>query len=229
MQIHEITAAQLTEAIASNLAQRVGGAVAGAKGLGQRIAQPFQQARQAYTQAQVGARSAGLAGKAQTAWQTYVQNLQATQQATPQVLEQSLRAFIQKNLLGDLRYQYNNLNNVDQIETVLKQIIDPANAQRQGDLWTQLVRTIGVSQAGGQAPVGSPTAKTKTATAVAPTAGVGANPADIARAIQSAGVDPKVYANIGKVLRQAGGTGTLPSTGNSVVDAFLRSLGYTIQ
>ena len=181
--------------------------------------------KSAYGQAKIGARATGIAGKAQTSWETYVKNLEATQQATPDVLETALRAFIQKNLLGDLKYQYNTLTNVSQIEAVIKQVINPANADKQSELWNQLVRTIAVSQAGGQAPgtgVGATGGKrSKGGGGAAP------GPTEIATAVQAAGISPAIYKNMGTVLKSAGASAA--STGNPVVDAFLRSLGFNVQ
>lgn len=252
MQIHEVTipsgvtkaaqaAAQGIKNVATSpikAAQTAGSAVGGLAGKtvggiqqgASALTSPFQKMTQAYGQAKIGAKAAGVAGKAQTAWETYVKNLQATQQATPQTLETALRAFVQKNLLGDLKYQYNNLTNVNQIESVIKQVINPANADKQSELWNQLVRTIGVSQAGGAAPGGAtPGPGGKKGKQQPGGGGVGANPADIKKAIVASGIPETNYNNMGSVLKQAGGSASAGSTGNTVVDAFLRSLGFSIQ
>ena len=217
-----IKAAQAAGAAVGGLAGKAVGAVQQGAGT---LASPLEKMKSAYGQAKIGARATGLAGKAQTSWETYVKNLQATQQATPDVLETALRAFIQKNLLGDLKYQYNTLTNVGQIEAVIKQVINPANADKQSELWNQLVRTIAVSQAGGQAPgagVGATGGKrSKGGGGVAP------GPTEIATAVQAAGISPAIYKNMGTVLKSAGAS--VSPTGNPVVDAFLRSLGFTIQ
>ena len=210
-----IKAAQSAGAAVGGLAGKAVGAVQQGAGT---LASPLEKMKSAYGQAKIGARATGIAGKAQTSWETYVKNLEATQQATPDVLETALRAFIQKNLLGDLKYQYNTLTNVGQIEAVIKQVINPANADKQSELWNQLVRTIAVSQAGGQAP----------GTGVGATGGgVAPGPTEIATAVQDAGISPAIYKNMGTVLKSAGASAA--STGNPVVDAFLRSLGFTVQ
>ena len=240
MQIHEVTIPPAVSGVAQRAAQgvknvvtapikvaqaagaAVGGLAGKAVGAVQQgagtLASPLEKMKSAYGQAKIGARATGIAGKAQTSWETYVKNLEATQQATPDVLETALRAFIQKNLLGDLKYQYNTLTNVSQIEAVIKQVINPANADKQSELWNQLVRTIAVSQAGGQAP----------GTGVGATGGgVAPDPTEIATAVQAAGISPAIYKNMGTVLKSAGASAA--STGNPVVDAFLRSLGFTVQ
>ena len=250
MQIHEVTippavtgaaqrAAQGVKNVVTapiKVAQAAGSAVGGlagkAVGAVQQgagaLASPLQKMKSAYGQAKIGARATGLAGKAQTAWETYVKNLEATQQATPDVLETALRAFIQKNLLGDLKYQYNTLTNVGQIEAVIKQVINPANVDKQSELWNQLVRTISVSQAGGQAPgVGVGAGGGKKSKSGGLGGGVVPGPTEIATAIQNAGISPAIYKNMGAVLKSAGASAA--STGNPVVDAFLRSLGFNVQ
>ena len=250
MQIHEITIPQAVSGVAQRAAQgvknvvtapikvaqaagsAVGGLAGKAVGAVQQgagaLASPLQKMKSAYGQAKIGARATGLAGKAQTAWETYGKNLEATQQATPDVLETALRAFIQKNLLGDLKYQYNTLTNVGQIEAVIKQVINPANVDKQSELWNQLVRTISVSQAGGQAPgVGVDAGAGKKSKSGGLGGGVSPGPTEIATAVQNAGISPAIYKNMGAVLKSAGASAA--STGNPVVDAFLRSLGFNVQ
>ena len=220
-----IKAAQAAGSAVGGLAGKAVGAVQQGAGA---LASPLQKMKSAYGQAKIGARATGLAGKAQTAWETYVKNLEATQQATPDVLETALRAFIQKNLLGDLKYQYNTLTNVGQIEAVIKQVINPDNVDKQSELWNQLVRTISVSQAGGQAPgVGVGTGGGKKSKGSGLGGGVAPSPTEIATAVQNAGISPAIYKNMGAVLKSAGASAA--STGNPVVDAFLRSLGFTVQ
>ena len=251
MQIHEVTIPPAVSGVAQRTAQgvknvvtapikaaqaagsAVGGLAGKAVGAVQQgagaLASPLQKMKSAYGQAKIGARATGLAGKAQTAWETYVKNLEATQQATPDVLETALRAFIQKNLLGDLKYQYNTLTNVGQIEAVIKQVINPANVDKQSELWNQLVRTISVSQAGGQAPgvgVGAGSGKKSKGGGLGG-GGVAPSPTEIATAVQNAGVSPAIYKNMGTVLKSAGASAK--STGNPVVDAFLRSLEFNVQ
>lgn len=241
MQIHEVTlptdvagklakgAIQGIKNVGSAVGSRAGQAAGAIKGGATYAQQAPGKIRQSYRQAKTARQAAGVAGKAQVAWETYVQNLQATQQATPQVLETALRAFIQKNLLGDLRYQYNTLTNVDQIENVITQIINPANAQRQSELWTQLVKTVGVSQAGGQAPGGAVPGPGGKKPKQKPGGSPGANPADIKKGIIGSGIPEVNFDNMGSILKQYSGTGSVGSTGNPVIDAFLQSLKFNVQ
>lgn len=215
---------------AANVAGGVAGkTVAGVKGLGSAIASPFKQVGQAFKQAGVAGKAAGVAGKAQQAWNSYLENLQNTQQVTPQVAETNLRAWIQKNLLGNLAYQYDQLTNKNEIEDMIKSIADPRNADvgKQTQLWTQLVKTLGVAQVGGGAAAGTAPKGRK----VAPGGGLApvANPGDIAKAIQASGVTPAVYQNMATVLQNVAASKTIGGTGNAGVDAFLKSLGFTVQ
>lgn len=230
MQIHEVTIPQALKTPLQTAASAVGKLAGAARGGSTYAQQAPGKIRQAYTQAKTARQAAGVAGKAQTAWETYVKNLQATQQATPDVLETALRAFIQKNLLGDLRYQYNSLTNVNQIESVIKQLIDPANTGKQSELWTQLIRTISVSQAGGAAP-GVTGAQPGRRGKQGQAGGSGAvSPASIQKEIENKlGINPQLYKGMGDAVKVLGGSANAGSTGNTVVDAFLRSLGFTVQ
>jgi hypothetical protein len=229
MQIHEVT---LPSEVVGNVAQ---GALQGAKKAAGAVKQAYGKVgnvvrgvQQGVQQARVGQASAATADRALKVWNGYVKTLQSTQETTPAVLETALRAFIQKNLLGDLKYQYNSLTNVGQIESLIKQIVDPANADfnKQKPLWTKLATTVSVSQAGGQAP-GAKQPGGKPGAGSQAGGGVGTSPGEIATAIQDAGVSPGVYKNMGLILRSGGGT--VRSTGNPVVDAFLTSLNFNVQ
>jgi hypothetical protein len=259
MQIHELTQRQLDEgfmdavntvgqkakqaaAATSNAYNRAGNAlataagaagkgVAAVKGAGQSLAKPFSQAGNAFKQAGVAQKAAGTAGKAQMAWNSYLTNLQNTQQVTPQVAETNLRAWVQKNLLGNLAYQYDQLTNKNEIEDIIKSIADPRNADqgKQTQLWTQLVKTLGVAQAGGgAAAAGAPSGKGRKG---APSGGLAptANPGDIAKAVQASGITPAVYQNMATVVQGAAATRQINGTGNPGVDAFLKSLGFAVQ
>jgi hypothetical protein len=218
---------------AANVAGGVAGKVAGGvNALGRGLASPFKQVGQAFKQAGVNSKAAGTAGKAQQAWNSYLENLQNTQQVTPQVAETNLRAWIQKNLLGNLAYQYDSLTNKNEIEEMIKSIADPRNADggKQTQLWTQLIKTLGVAQAGGgaaaagNAPAGKGR-KTAPGAGLAPTA----NPGDIAKAVQASGITPAVYQNMAAVVQGAAATKQIKGTGNPGVDAFLKSLGFAVQ
>jgi hypothetical protein len=216
---------------AANVTGGVAGkTVAAAKGLGSAIASPFKQVGNAFRQAGVAQKAAGTAGKAQQAWNSYLENLQNTQQVTPQVAETNLRAWVQKNLLGNLAYQYDQLTNKNEIEDMIKSIADPRNADagKQTQLWTQLVKTLGVAQVGGGAAVAGVAPKGRKgapAGGLAPTA----NPGDIAKAIQGSGITPALYQNIATVVQGAAATKQIKGTDNPSVNAFLKSLGFTVQ
>jgi hypothetical protein len=213
---------------AANVAGGVAGkTVGGIKGLGSAIASPFKQTANAYNQAKINSNTASLAGKAQTAWTNYVENLQNTQSVTPDVLKTNLRAFVQKNLLGNLAYQYDSLTNVDVIEDMIASIADPRNADptKQTQLWKQLVKTISVAQAGGRGAGGRG--------AGGGGAGGGGlapvmNPAAVAQAVQKSGISPQIYQNMASVVQGAAGNKQVNSTGNPGLDAFLKSLGFSL-
>jgi hypothetical protein len=90
---------------------------------------------------------------------SFVQQLQTARKAglkeglNPATLlpnyEQALKAFVQKNLLAGM--QYSRLQNAQQIDNLIKQIVDPANDSvgSQKDLWNKLALAAGVAQ---QAP-----------------------------------------------------------------------------
>jgi hypothetical protein len=216
---------------AANVAGGVAGkTVGGIKSLGSTLASPFKQTASAYNQAKVDSSAGSLAGKAQQSWNNYVENLQNTQAVTPDVLKTNLRAFVQKNLLGNLAYQYDNLTNVDVIEDMINSIADPRNADpgKQTQLWKQLVKTISVSQVGGRGakPAAAiPGAKQPKGGGLAPVM----NPGAIAQAVQNSGITSQVYQNMSAVVQGAAGTRQVNSTGNPGVDAFLKSLGFTIK
>jgi hypothetical protein len=232
MQIHELTQQKTTELDEglADIAGKVGGAVgkrvSAVKDAGSAIANPFRQASSAYKQAGVNQQAAGVAGKAQLAWNNYVENLKSTQGVTPQILQTNLRAFVQKNLLGNMAYQYDNLINKDAIENNIQALVNNTNPGQDAALWTNLVKTVGVAQVGsgtGIAPKGRN-----------PKPGGGGlapatNPGDIATAIQNSGVSPGVYKNMAAVLQNVAGTNRVSTTNNPGLDAFLKSLGFTVQ
>ena len=216
---------------AANVAGGVAGkAVSGIKGVGQAIASPFKQTANAYNQSKIDSNAASLAGKAQTSWTNYVENLQNTQAVTPDVLKTNLRAFVQKNLLGNLAYQYDNLTNVDVIEDMIASLADPRNTDptKQTQLWKQLVKTISVAQVGGRGASAGATTSGKPASSGGGLAPV-MNPSAIAQAVQNSGISPQVYNNMKSVVQGAAGTNQVNSTGNPGLDAFLKSLGFTVK
>jgi len=216
---------------AANVAGGVAGKVAGGvNALGRSLASPFKQVGQAFKQAGVNSKAAGTAGKAQQAWNSYLENLQNTQQVTPQIAETNLRAWVQKNLLGNLAYQYDQLTNKNEIEDMIKSIADPRNADagKQTQLWTQLVKTLGVAQVSGGAGA-QPGAKGRKGVPGGGGLAPAANPGQVAAAIQASGITPASYQNMATVLQNVAASKTIGSTNNPGMDAFLKSLGFTVQ
>jgi hypothetical protein len=227
MQIYELTKPQLDEAIGSTLGGLVGRARAGASALGQKIAGggAYAAARDEQIRAQ---QMSTVSNKAQQAWNNYTKELAQTQTVTPQQLLINLRAFVQKNFLGDLKYQYDNLTNKAQIEALLADIVDPKNAGTQKALWDRLIKTITVALPGGSAA--TPAAKkSKSGSATQTGLSAQANPQEIMTAIVNSGIPVNNYRNMSTILKNVAGTATINSTGNSAMDAFLKSLGFGIQ
>jgi hypothetical protein len=231
MQIHELTYKNLDEGLGSALGGLVGGAKAAIGRAGQAIspAADYRGARDEKVRAQ---QMSMLADKAQRAWNAYSKQLAQTQTVTPQDLQNSLRAFVQKNFMGDLKYQYDSLTNKQQIETLLAQIADPKNAGQQKQLWNNLIKTITLSLPGARTSVGggAPGATAQGQAATGQSAlSAGVNPADISNAIINSGIPKNNYSNMATIIKNVAGTASVSSTGNPGVDAFLRSLGFQVQ
>ena len=236
MQIHELTYKRVNEGLGSALGGLVGGAKAamGRAGQGTGFGADYRGAKdEKVRDQQIGM----LADKAQRAWNAYAKQLAQTQTVTPQDLQTSLRAFVQKNFMGDLKYQYDSLTNKQQIETLLGAIVDPTKAGQQKQLWNNLIKTITVSLPGARTSVGSGAPGAATGAApkgqAAPAGGgfaPGVNPQDIAKSIMNAtGLTPATYNNMKSLVQGAATTSTIKQTGNPGVDAFLTSLGFTLQ
>jgi hypothetical protein len=212
---------------ASNLmvgtAGKIGQGAAWGKGVGQSAANPFKKAANAYKQAGVGQQAAGVAGKAQQAWDNLVANLKgAGTTTTPDVLEKNLRAFVQKNLLGDMAYNYDKLTNIDDIENQIKTISNNTNPAAATGEWNKLIKILGVAQVGsGQKTSANPNAPS--GLSLTP------SPGKIAADIQARGVDADSYKVMSTIVQGVAGSRAVGSTGNEGVDAFLRSLGFTVQ
>ncbi len=171
----------------------------------------------------------------------YVQQIQQMRKAgiregvTPDTLipsyEQALKAFVQKNMLAGM--QYSRLQNVQQIDDLIKKIVDPANdtAAAQKDLWNKLTLAAGVAQhTAAQAGGAKPAAGGEETGAVA-----GAGGTENADQIKDALIaDPKFKDKI-QSLQTVGGSvragftnnaADVKSTGVPAVDAMLMIMGF---
>jgi hypothetical protein len=124
--------------------------------------------------------------KARDSWQVYAKQLENTiqnpvaktafQQRTDGKYENALRAFVQKNLLPKY-IRYNNLINAQDIDTLIKEISDTANANpaKQTQLWNELIQQSAVAQTAPEALAASPTgtATPASATPTTPTTPTG--------------------------------------------------------
>jgi hypothetical protein len=171
----------------------------------------------------------------------FVQQIQAARKAglkegvTPNTLipsyEQALKAFVQKNMLAG--FQYSRLQNAQQIDDLIKKIVDPANdtdaAQR--DLWNKLTLAAGVAQhtaaqSGSTQPAGT------TTTTGSQQSAAGGEDAEtlkdaIAPVLKQMGQD-KNAATIGSSVRKAftNNVSDVNSTGVPAVDAMLMTMGF---
>jgi hypothetical protein len=233
MQIHELTYKQVNEGLGSALGGLVGGAKAAMGRAGQAVS-PGADYRGARDE-QVRAQQMGmLADKAQRAWTAYAKQLAQTQTVTPQDLQNSLRAFVQKNFMGDLKYQYDSLTNKQQIENLLGQIADPKNAGQQKQLWNNLIKTITVSLPGARTSVagGAPgpaagAASQKQGATAGGGFAPGVNPADIQKSILGL-LNATQFNGLSDIAQTYAGTSQVGSTGNAGVDAFLKTLKFNI-
>ena len=126
MQIHEITKLPVNEGIASALGNIVGGARAGASALGQKLtgSGAFSAAmKDPVRQQQIKM----LADKTYGVWKTYEKDLLRTNPDAREtgMYEQSLLAFVSKNLLGG-QYLPNVINQA-QIKALVKQLSGSGN------------------------------------------------------------------------------------------------------
>lgn len=172
---------------------------------------------------------------------SFVQQLQTARKAglkeglSPATLlpnyEQALKAFVQKNLLAGM--QYSRLQNAQQIDDLIKQIVDPANdsASAQKDLWNKLVLAAGVAQ---HAPAASgPTQTGGAQTSQTPQSGTDGETAEdlrgtLAQAIKGIGQD-KNATTLGQLVRKnfTNNAADIKSTGVPAVDALLLNMGFT--
>jgi hypothetical protein len=144
--------------------------------------------------------------------------------------EQALKAFVQKNLLAGM--QYSRLQNAQQIDNLIKQIVDPANdsASAQKDLWNKLVLSAGVAQqapaqAGGPQSAGTTTGPSSQQSA----AGGGETAEELKDVIaQTLGKDLQAIKSAGSLVKQkhTDNDDSIKSTGVPAVDALLLNMGF---
>lgn len=149
--------------------------------------------------------------------------------------EQALRAFVQKNMLSGM--QYSRLQNAQQIDTLIKQIVDPANDSEtaQKSLWNQLTLAASVAQHAPAQAGGQPTAATSgsgasTASAVGGTEDAATLKDAMVPVFQQLGQD-KNAATIGSAVRKTftNNSPDINSTGVPAVDAMLMTMGFRPQ
>jgi hypothetical protein len=178
----------------------------------------------------------------------FVQQIQAARKAglkegvTPDTLlpsyEQALKAFVQKNMLAGM--QYSRLQNVSQIDGLIKQIVNAQNdsdsAQR--DLWNKLTLAAGVAQ---HNAAGSPSGGQDAAGDAAAPGGqkqAGSGDTEDAYAIKDQMVpilkqlgQDKNVATVGSAVRKTftNSATDIKSTGVPAVDAMLMTMGFDPQ
>lgn len=186
---------------------------------------------------------------------SFVQQLQGARRAglkegiTPATLlpgyEQALKAYVQKNLLSGM--QYSRLQNAQQIDQLIKQIVDPANdsASAQKDLWNKLTLAASVAQ---QNPAASPGQSSASAQDGGTQAGgaqqqkAQATPAaegdtaeellqPVQQALEGAGAKSGTLRAIGQTIARGftNNNTSVKSTGEPAVDALLLSMGFRPQ
>ena len=174
----------------------------------------------------------------------FVQQVQAARKAgikegiTPDTLvpdfENALKAFVQKNMLSGM--QYSRLQNASQIDSLIKQMVDPTNdsASAQTDLWNKLTLAASIAQhapAGGsqQAQQGG---GQQPAAGGSQTQAAGGETAEelqgtIAQALSGLGQD-KNAKTVGQLVRKnfTNNAVDISSTGVPAVDAMLINMGF---
>ena len=146
--------------------------------------------------------------------------------------EQALKAFVQKNMLAGM--QYSRLQNVAQIDDLIKQMVEPANdtAAKQKELWQKLTLASTVAQ---QNPAGSGT-PADPATDPDKTPGTGGGETaemlvpTLKQALAKAAPEGTLNA-MGSLVRErfTYGDATVKSTGVPGVDALLMALKFNVQ
>ena len=146
--------------------------------------------------------------------------------------EQALKAFVQKNMWAGM--QYSRLQNVAQIDDLIKQMVEPANdtAAKQKELWQKLTLASTVAQqnpAGSGAPADQATDPNKT-----PGTGGGETAEMLVPTLKQAlaKTAPEGTLNaMGSLVRQdfTNNDATVKSTGVPGVDALLMALKFNVQ
>ena len=177
---------------------------------------------------------------------SFVQQIQAARKAgikegiMPATLlpdyENAMKAFVQKNMLSGM--QYSRLQNANQIDGLIKKLVDPANdsTSAQTDLWNQLTLAASVSQhAPASGAAGGQQAGATTAPGGQQQAGASGETADELKqpVIQALGQLTKEgqLKAIGQIVARGftNNNTSIKSTGEPAVDALLLSMGFTPQ
>jgi hypothetical protein len=147
--------------------------------------------------------------------------------------KEALRSFVQQNLLAGK--QYSRLLNVQDIETLVTQLVDPANdtVAKQKELWQKLVLAAAVSrQRGAAAPGTSDTDGDSTKSAGPATGTEDAESLEPTVKTTLNKVAPEGTLNaIGSIVRQGftQNNATVKSTGVPGVDALLMAMKFNVQ
>ena len=172
----------------------------------------------------------------------FVQQVQAARKAgikegvSPDTLlpdyENALKAFVQKNMLAGM--QYSRLQNANQIDGIIKKLVDPANdsASAQTDLWNKLTLAASVSQ---QAPAASASQQQASQASGQQQAGgqqqaAGGEDANTLKqpVAQSLGKNLQAAVAAGAAIRgtYTNNATSIGSTGVPAVDAMLMNMGF---
>ena len=146
--------------------------------------------------------------------------------------ENALKAFVQKNMLAGM--QYSRLQNANQIDGIIKKLVDPANdsASAQTDLWNKLTLAASVSQ---QAPAASASQQQASQASGQQQAGgqqqaAGGEDANTLKqpVAQSLGKNLQAAAAAGAAIRSkhTNNATSIGSTGVPAVDAMLMNMGF---
>lgn len=135
MQIHELTQRSRTNEGLLDVGKRA--ATAAAQGVGAvaqagaRIAQPFKDVKDTYTQARTGQQASATAGHALGIWKKYADQLYtatADKSQYPDLYKRTLEAFVQKNLMAG--NTISRATNGQQINAIIDQLVQTEVANR---------------------------------------------------------------------------------------------------
>lgn len=174
MQIHELTQRARTDEGLVDLGRRAAAATARGVGAvqqaGARIAQPFKDVKDTYTQARTGQQTATIAGHALEVWKKYADQLYAATQDKnqyPDLYKKTLTAFVQKNLMAG--NSISRATNSTQISSIIDQLVQAETKARSAQTKTATAANPAATAPATTAP--ATTAKpaaTTTAPAAAP-------------------------------------------------------------